>query len=69
MDQQIGGGPTQRHRPVEGLALEQNAVAIDPAILDVLHIVVHHEAVYRREQLEIAQIRKEVGLHHGQPHT
>ncbi|MNO57625.1 hypothetical protein D3C76_481660 [compost metagenome] len=49
------------------LAIEQVAVALDPAVLDELGGVVADEQVRRTQQLVVAQIRQEVGLHEHDP--
>ena len=56
-----------RQREVGGRAVLENAVAVDPALLDVLRVVVDDEDIHVSQQLEVAEVREEVRLHHGRP--
>ena len=44
-------------------AIRQKSVSVDPTLLGVLDIVVDDEDVSRVNQLKIADVRTEVGLH------
>ena len=54
-----------RQREVGGRAVLEDAVAVDPAPLDVLRVVEDDEDIHVRQQLEVAEVREEVRLHHG----
>ncbi|MDL2337015.1 MAG: hypothetical protein QFE16_04155 [Pseudomonadota bacterium] len=57
-----------RQREAQGAAGSHQSVPVDPAGVDVVHVVEQHEPVDRTHQLEVAQIREGIGLHEGQLH-
>jgi hypothetical protein len=50
------------------VALSKNEIAVDPATLDVIYVIVNHESVHGPDELEITQAREQVWLHDGKPH-
>lgn len=49
-------------------AIGQNAIPVDPAGFDILNVIVDDEHIALVDQLKIAEIREEVGLHYGNDH-
>ena len=62
-------GPLHGQVKILHLAAHQNAVAVDPAALDEIHIVVDHIAVHRVHQLPIPDVGKKVRLHDSKLHV
>jgi len=58
-------GALQRDGEPARFAVDGDAVAVDPAAVDVVDVVEDDEGVDGGQQLPVAQIRKEVGLHDG----
>ena len=60
---------SDRHREVRRLPVDEDAIAVDPPLLDERHIVVHDEAIDRVHELEVADVRKQVRLHDPELHA
>lgn len=58
----------QRQRKHHVLAVLQHTVAVDPALLRIFDIVIDDKQIDCCDQLEIANVRKEIRLHDGQSH-
>jgi hypothetical protein len=41
-----------------------NEVAIDPATLDVVNVIVNNEGIHGIDELKVTQIGKQIGLHY-----
>ena len=51
-----------------GPTVQQDPVAIDPATLDVLNVVMSDEDIAARHQLKISDIRKKIRLQYRRNH-
>ena len=51
------------------LSVDQQPVTVDPTLLDVGDVVVDDEAIYGVNQLEVADVRKQIRLHDGELHA
>src|SRR5436190_10359388 len=53
---------------IGGFPVDQDAITVDPSALDVIHIVVYDEAIDGTNELPVADVREEIGLHDGKFH-
>src|SRR5262245_11948744 len=53
---------------IGGFPVDQDPIAINPSTFDVIHIVVYDESIGGMDQLPVADVRKEIGLHDGKFH-
>ena len=50
-------------------ATNQYVVSVDPPPIDKIDIVIQHKLINGCEQLKVADIRHEIGLHDGYSHS
>ena len=68
-DIQVVRGLGEREGEHHVLAVLEEPVAVDPALLGVLDVVVDDELVHGREQLEVPDVREQVRLHDRELHA
>jgi len=50
------------------VTVSEDIVAVDPASLDVIDVVIHHERIHCVDELEVPQIWEQIWLHNSELH-
>ncbi|MCR4322238.1 MAG: hypothetical protein NUV74_18115 [Candidatus Brocadiaceae bacterium] len=64
----ILGCVLQRHRDIDRLTTDQDAIPVDPTPDDVIYVVVNDKEIDCMDQLPVADIWEEIRLHDGNGH-